>query len=55
MGNHFFSKKTAAVLSLLALITGCGATPPEVKAYKEVSPENTETTATIRNMLNKGF
>lgn len=42
MGNHFFSKKTAAVLSLLALITGCGATPPEVKAYKEVSPENTE-------------
>lgn len=43
MGNHFFSKKTAAVLSLLALITGCGATPSEVKTYKEVSPENTET------------
>ncbi len=31
------------MLSLLALITGCGATTPEVKAYKEVSPENTET------------
>lgn len=45
MRNSSFSKKTAAVLSLLTLLTGCGSTPPEpeVDMPKEISLEDADT------------
>ena len=45
MRNSSFSKKAAAVLSLLTLLTGCGSTPPEpeVDMPKEISLEDADT------------
>ncbi len=38
--NNSFIKKTAAALSALTILSGCGAEMPESRANKEVSPEN---------------
>ncbi len=38
--NNFFIKRAAAALSVLTLLSGCGAAKPENEAYSEASPEN---------------